>query len=341
MKRHHKSGFSLIELIVTIGAIGISTTLAAIWLVHGREAQRRSSCSVKLKNIALGLHTYHDNFQHLPPSAKYRNGNHLGEEGVELRTVAPGAVNGSTRAPFSFLALILPYIESNSLYGGNSPDFRHQEAFAVTNLKIAAITVPLYTCPSYGGPRVSTAPDYKPPHGIGRPAITNYKALGATTLACLQDSASVTNSSLNGGTLHPYDSYTFSTLKAPTQTAILTETKEEKYAAWWDGTTASIPGFHPGQGNVANDAGSSPGPSQPALNIAASGAQMSFITASQFGGQEDMRWGPSSEHPGLVNHAFGGTETRSIANDVDPAAYRAAVSRRGEDNGAVGGSCSR
>jgi prepilin-type N-terminal cleavage/methylation domain-containing protein len=341
MNRRKNCGFSLVELIVTMGAIGIAATLSVIWIVHSRESQRRTSCAVKLRNIALGIHTFHDQFQRLPPSARYRTGYHLGEEGIELKTVAPGTVNGATRAPFSFLALIIPYIESNSLYGDNTPDFRNHEAFEGSNPKCAAAAVPLYICPSFGGSQVSTAPDYNPPPGTGRPAITNYKALGATTLACLQDSASVINRSLNGGTIHPYASYTFSTLMAPTQTVILTETKEEKYAAWWDGTTASIPGFHPGQGNVADDAGATPPHSQPALNIAASGAQMSFIAASQFGGQEDMRWGPSSEHPGLVNHAFGGTETRAVANDVDPAAYRAGISRRGEDNGALPSSCSR
>lgn len=136
--------------------------------------------------------------------------------------------------------------------------------------------------------------------------------------------------------MQPYESYSFNTLKAPTQTILLAETKENKYAAWWDGTTASIPGFHPGTGNVADDREPTPPKGVPALNVAANGAQASFITKDQFGGKEDMTWGPSSEHPGLVNHAFGGTETRSLANDVDPAAYRAMISRRSQDNGDIG-----
>jgi hypothetical protein len=33
---------------------------------------------------------------------------------------------------------------------------------------------------------------------------------------------------------------------------------------------------------------------------------------------------------------MGGTETRALNNDVDPSAYRALISRRGNDNGDIG-----
>jgi hypothetical protein len=127
-----------------------------------------------------------------------------------------------------------------------------------------------------------------------------------------------------------------SELPAPSQTAILVETKENKYAAWWDGTTASIPGFHPGQGNVADDRVPTQPPSVPALNLQAGGSQPNFMTTSQFAGKEDMEWGPSSEHPGLVHHAMAGTETRAINNDIDPVVYRALISRRADDNQVIG-----
>jgi hypothetical protein len=55
-----------------------------------------------------------------------------------------------------------------------------------------------------------------------------------------------------------------------------------------------------------------------------------------FAGVGSMTWGPSSEHPGLVNHVFGGTETRSIANEIDPKAYRAMISRRSTDDSEAG-----
>ena len=336
MKRFHgRHAFTLSELLIVIAILGLLIALLLPAVSAAREAARRASCTVKLKNLGLALHTYHDNFQKFPSSAFYNDGKNMGDKGYELKKVVVGENSKeSTRAPYSFLVKMLPYIEQGYIY--DQIDFKNNEAFAPAHYALAAKVIPVLNCPSFRGVPFSTASDYQPPAGA-TPALTSYKALGATTLACLQDSPSATNPELNGGTLHPYATYNFNTLKAPTQTAILAETKEPRYAAWWDGTTASIPGFHPGKGNVADDRTPTPPTGIPALNVTASGAQQSFITKDQFGGKEDMQWGPSSEHPGLVNHVFGGTETRSIANDMDPTVYRALISRRANDNGDIGG----
>ncbi|MCE9554042.1 MAG: DUF1559 domain-containing protein [Planctomycetes bacterium] len=335
MKRFHgRQAFTLSELLIAIAILGLLIALLLPAIGASRAAARRASCAVKLKNLATALHIYHDNFQKFPPSAFYNDGQNMGDKGYDLKKVVVGENSKeSTRAPYSFLVKMLPYVEQGYIY--DQIDFKNNEAFAPAHYALAAKIIPVYTCPDIRGNTASTAVDYQPPGGP-KPALASYKALGATTLACLQDSPSVTNAELNGGTLHPYATYSFNTLKAPTQTAILVETKEPKYAAWWDGTTASIPGFHPGKGNVADDRTPTPPAGAPALNIQASGAQQSFITKDQFGGKEDMQWGPSSEHPGLVNLANGGTETRSIANNVDPTVYRALISRRANDNGDIG-----
>jgi len=334
--RRKSAGLTLMDILYVIGAIGLLLAIAVPLVLRSREADRRNSCAVKLKHIATALHTYHDTFQKFPPSAFYKDGRNLGDKDISLKTVPVGlGGQGPNRTPYSFLVKLFPYFQKNDLY--DQIDFRSDEAFDAPNFKLAATQVPLFGCPSYQGLTTSMAPDYVPPPGVGRPAITNYKALGATTLACLEDSASVTSPALNGGTLHPYATYSFNTLKAPTQTAVLVETKEEKYAAWWDGSTASVPGFHPGIGNVKDDRLPSPPLGRPALNLPASGNQTSFITTAQFGGREDMKWGPSSDHPGLVNHATGGAEVRAIANEIDPIVYSSLISRRSEDNGEIGG----
>jgi len=326
-----RRGLTLVELLVVIFIIGMLIILFFPARRGAREAARRASCSVKLKNIAIAMHTFHDNFQHLPSSVFYQDGGNLADHDVGLSELKPGrAGGGRDQAPYSFLVKILPYIEASDTY--ERIDFKTNEAFAQANLPLAAKIIPVFSCPSFRGNMTSTAPEYS----TAKLALANYKAIGASTLACLQDSASVTRDDLNGGVFHPYAHYKFDDLKAPTQTIFLAETKEEKYAAWWDGTTASMPGFHPGSGNVKDDRQPNTPPSVPALNLSAHGPQQAFISAAQFGGREDMQWGPSSEHPGLVNHVFGGTETRSIANDIDPAAYRAMISRRAADNAVIG-----
>lgn len=329
-----RRGLTIINLLVAIGSIALVLAVAVPLWLQFREAQRRAVCALRLKNLATSLHQYYDNFQHLPPSASYAGDVHRADMRVSLKSVIPGqGGKGVARTPYSFHVLLLPY-QGNQGLNFTHWDIQRDEAFDGPNLLNAAKRVSFLVCPSYGGSGVSNAPDYVN-SAAGKPAITNYKALGATTLACLQDSASVTRDDLNGGVLHPYACYKFESLSAITATAVLVETKEEKYAAWWDGATASIPGFHPGVGNVADDRAPTPPLGTLALNLDSHGGQQSFILAGQFGGREDMQWGASSDHPGLVLHAYLGTEVRALTKDVDPVVYSANISRRRSDDGEI------
>jgi type II secretory pathway pseudopilin PulG len=338
-RRNSSAGFSLIELLVILAMVGLVLAIALPLWLRRREAERRASCAVKLTHAAKALQLYHDNYNQLPALAFYRDARDLDQKNIALKGVMPGNPGKNdadlTTAPYSMFVKLLPYYEAKHFF--EQINFRTDNAFAPDNFQWAARVLPYHICPSFGGQTTSTAVDYHPPAGMGRPALTNYKAVGATTLACLQDSASVMDNQLNGGILHPYAKYSFSTLPAPTMTVILAETKEQKYAAWWDGTTASIPGFHPGTGNVKDDRLPSPPVARPALNISISGTQQAFITAGQFGGREDIEWGPSSDHPGIVNHAMADTEIRAISDDIDPVVYSAIISRRATDNGELPG----
>lgn len=325
MKRLSKRGFTLVEMLVVIAIIGILIALLLPAIQAAREAARRASCSVKLKNLAISLHTYHDNFQKFPPSAFRMGGKNMGE--VSPDWVMSTQVAGAADAPYSFLVKLLPYFEQGHIY--DQIQFNAQEAFNANNTQFMSKSIAIMNCPSYRGPSFTNIANY-----AGKAAaLTNYKSLGATTLACLQASANVRSTSLNGGTIQPFDTYSFNNLKAPTQTSILAETKEEDYAVWWDGTTVALPGLTGGAndtGVVANDAN---GVSVPA---GVQGAVLLNVTPIGNITTVAVKWGASSEHPGLANHAFGGTETRSIANDIDPKIYRAVISRRPDDNGDIG-----
>ncbi|MCE9545502.1 MAG: DUF1559 domain-containing protein [Planctomycetia bacterium] len=326
-----KRGFTLVELLVVITIIGLLIALLIPAVQAAREAARRAACAVKLKQIATATHLYHDKYQRLPTSAIYKDGQNLAEKSLEIKNIKPGSSDG----PYSFLVKLMPYIEQGQVY--DQIRFADDDAFAAANYTLAAKVIPLFICPSYSGPINTVATDYIPPSGVAKPAIGNYKALGATTLHCLQDEQSVTSLTLNGGVIHPYFAYPLGSLKSPTQTAMLVETREPNYAVWWDGATAAIPGFHPDVGDTYDDRALGPDELLPGLNVQGHDAQANYILAANIGDADaDMAWGPSSEHPGLVNHACAGTETRSINNDIDPKVYRAFISRRADDNGDMG-----
>jgi prepilin-type N-terminal cleavage/methylation domain-containing protein len=69
-----KSGFTLVELLVVIAIIGILIALLLPAIQAAREAARRAYCKNNLKQIALGLHCYHNSYNTLPGGADFATG---------------------------------------------------------------------------------------------------------------------------------------------------------------------------------------------------------------------------------------------------------------------------
>ncbi len=59
-------GFTLVELLVVIAIIGILIALLLPAVQAAREAARRAQCENRLKQLALGLHGYHDAYKAFP-----------------------------------------------------------------------------------------------------------------------------------------------------------------------------------------------------------------------------------------------------------------------------------
>lgn len=126
--RARSAAFTLVELLVVIAIIGILIALLLPAVQSAREAARRSQCSNTLRQVGLAIHNYASARKHLPPAAD-----------MDI-----AAIDGRPKS-FSFLALILPYHEEQSVHdliNDSYPWHRTQ------NRTARETPMPIFKCPS-------------------------------------------------------------------------------------------------------------------------------------------------------------------------------------------------
>lgn len=64
---HQRTGYSVLEVLIAIGIVGILVSLLLPAVQSTREASRRTQCLNNLRQIALALHTHDDVYGYLPP----------------------------------------------------------------------------------------------------------------------------------------------------------------------------------------------------------------------------------------------------------------------------------
>ena len=107
-RRKDCTGFTLVELLVVIAIIAILIALLLPAVQAARAAARRVACANNLKQLGIGLHSYHSTYQQFPPAHIIHpsfiadNGDIIGNEDLT--------------AFWSWLVYLLPYVEQGPLY---------------------------------------------------------------------------------------------------------------------------------------------------------------------------------------------------------------------------------
>ncbi len=281
----------------------------------------------------------------------------------------PGTASG-----YSWIVMILPFIDEPDLYtristatsrfsqDGWSNATSFQVPLNGASRHFSTIQLDEVSCPSYGGPTVSTAcsgvssipaavggyslpstgyaafhqPGALPPVGV---VITNYVALSATT------SLNMPSPDKADGTIIPGRGINMkSVLDGTYATFIVCETKEPAFNSWYDGTTAWTTATPAGTSLTTDSYGcltvpaggvsslncgpwSGVAPGTPRLY-----APSGYTTAGFSGQSGSIAYGPSSDHAGgVVMHMTVDGSVHAITTDIDPTLYVRLVTRAGHE----------
>jgi prepilin-type N-terminal cleavage/methylation domain-containing protein len=161
--KNRSTGFTLVELLVVIAIIGVLVALLLPAVQAAREAARRSSCSNKLRQLAIGLHNHHDTHNKLPPGA----------QGVVYPQPNPPGNTTTGITGTSWIVFTLPFFEQQPLYDKYRFDLSH---FTTENGgTVGSVVVPTLYCPSGPDPKKYVDPNA----GVaGNPSTHYYGVMG-------------------------------------------------------------------------------------------------------------------------------------------------------------------
>lgn len=112
-RRSEHAAFTMTELLVLLGMIGMAAAVSAVAIEKSRESSNRVACVNNLKLLGLAAHQYHDEHKSLPPGWWGSIGNNGGPIGGNPPMLQIGPGNGP-------LPQLLPFLNSQKLFGKRS-----------------------------------------------------------------------------------------------------------------------------------------------------------------------------------------------------------------------------
>ena len=321
-KRKRWSGFTLVELLVVIAIIGILVALLLPAIQASREAARRTQCQNNMKQAALALHNYESSKKAFPPFCELP------------RT--------TTFQPFSAQARLLPYMEEENV--ARLIDFDVAVPFTA-HPEVAKMRIATYICPSEENDRARVTPtlEYYPLNYCFNEGtwfiydpVSNEAGDGAFAPNHAFKASQITDGlshTLAISECKAYQPNMWDTGK-PSTLNIAPPSSPTELAAHFGGTfdfnghtewvegdvheTGFTTTFTPNTEVPYVDAGSTYSVDITSIRDGESTTSPTYAAVTA-----------RSYHPGQVNVAMLDGSVRAVADDVDPAVWRAAGTRAG------------
>ena len=338
-----RPAFTLVELLVVIAIIGMLVGLLLPAIQMARRTAMRMQCDNKEKQLTLAALTFESSKKRLPPCGRTPNNSYDGISGF---------------------VLLLPYLEQEAQYNTVKNDVSNTLSNTSTQFRdLAATVLPAFRCPgtSTNGTVDETGTSQT------APAVSNYKFVVAS-VETLYSNAAKGGSSTGYGSVNTADgASTFSNLgrklgeitDGTSHTLHITESNEQYYARWVVGQDSGIYTYCTKKLSAPTKSGTNnfyavPGFQQNRLGADASYAdstpwtnldrdyeeypyEWSNLSSSSFQSgnvsSDTTKWGPSSEHSGVVIHTFLDGSVHDIDVEIDPAVYFFATTYKGGDPG--------
>lgn len=142
-----RDAFTLVEMLVVIAIIATLVALLLPAVQGARESARRIQCGNNIKQIALGLQSYHAIQGGLPRTICNRNADNA------TATASGGSTAWTLGRPDTWNVEIFPQLEIQNLYDGfdfgkKVGDATTSAAKPVSNMDLSQKVLPGHACPS-------------------------------------------------------------------------------------------------------------------------------------------------------------------------------------------------